>query len=549
MLNLLKTPTALGLELLLNDIKGAELSMQSGKPRIKNLFTTPTQNNSIAHVNPLYMNAPLLVTGLEGCDVLVRTLTLPLTKEKDIEASYAFQAEPLLPYPADQAILTRQTIAQNAENSTLTLLSAHKELLQKHVELWQQFKIEPEKIGCIQSALCQFSRSYIAGDKLHLILHMNDKWTTCILIKEGKLIAANSIQEGLDPLKIALKEHSNESLSEEKIDFSNSLETSPSLFEAVKRLQQTVVKVCYALMKESKGETIEGVVLTGELLRFNHLENRLIEKLNLPLLYCSEDTSDSFSPLEKQQYAVPIGLAIGALQNNSIDFRQQELTFPHPWRRLTVPLAGYFASMILLTTIFYFFGQSYLHYEEDKLKQEYVDLLTALNKPYDQFEQAYLLKNPTAREKANGEIVAVTAMNRNDLLERLEFVHKDVQGTPDSFPLFANIPLVSDVIAWLSTHPYVNHVNADGTTEARLELENFSYTMLKRPVQGKKQEKYQVKVELEFSSPTPKWAREFHDALIVPNDFVDPKSEVKWSTNRGHYRTSFYLKDKTTYPN
>ena len=59
--------------------------------------------------------------------------------------------------------------------------------------------------------------------------------------------------------------------------------------------------------------------------------------------------------------------------------------------------------------------------------------------------------------------------------------------------------------------------------------------------------KYQVKVDLEFSTSSPRIAREFHDSLIAPNDLIDPKGEVKWSSNRGKYRTSFYLKDKTQY--
>jgi type IV pilus assembly protein PilM len=127
-------------------------------------------------------------------------------------------------------------------------------------------------------------------------------------------------------------------------------------------------------------------------------------------------------------------------------------------------------------------------------------------------------------------------------------LQKELQGTPDSFPLFANTPRVSDVLAWLSQHPAAVLVDAKGNRQPKIQIDNFSYTMLKRPQQGKKQEKYQVKVELEFSSPTPKWAREFHDALIAPNDWIDPKGEVKWGSSRGKYKTSFFLKDKTAYP-
>jgi type IV pilus assembly protein PilM len=81
-----------------------------------------------------------------------------------------------------------------------------------------------------------------------------------------------------------------------------------------------------------------------------------------------------------------------------------------------------------------------------------------------------------------------------------------------------------------------------------IQIDTFSYTMTKHPDQKQRLEKYQVKVDLEFSSITPKAAREFHDALIAPNAIVDPKGEIKWGTNKNKYRTSFYLKDRTLYP-
>ena len=89
----------------------------------------------------------------------------------------------------------------------------------------------------------------------------------------------------------------------------------------------------------------------------------------------------------------------------------------------------------------------------------------------------------------------------------------------------------------------VNYNNGGGG------LENFSYKMVKRPEFNKKKEHYQVKVEIEFSTHTPRYAREFHDILLAPNEIIDPTSDVKWSSERGRYRASFFLKDKTLYPN
>jgi type IV pilus assembly protein PilM len=134
-------------------------------------------------------------------------------------------------------------------------------------------------------------------------------------------------------------------------------------------------------------------------------------------------------------------------------------------------------------------------------------------------------------------------------LKRIDYLAKQIEAIPEIFPLQPNIPRVSDLLAWLSEHPQVVSPLKEKEEGAlsSLQIENFIYALTKHPEQGKKDEKYQVKVDLEFSSPTPKQAREFHDALIAPNDLVDPKAEVKWSSNRGKYRTSFFLKDKTSY--
>jgi type IV pilus assembly protein PilM len=111
------------------------------------------------------------------------------------------------------------------------------------------------------------------------------------------------------------------------------------------------------------------------------------------------------------------------------------------------------------------------------------------------------------------------------------------------------VPRASDVLAWLSTNPHIVGTELDKADKSnRIQLESFSYKLVKRPEQNKMREKYQARVELEFSTQTPRFAREFHDYLLSSNDFVDPKGDVKWSSERGRYRASFFLKDKTLYP-
>ncbi len=537
---------SIGLERSPVGIKGASVTLSRKGPSINRLFTL---NPDVDNVKQLYIQHPLLTTGIDGLEILTRSLQLPLTKEKDIESALAFQAEPLLPYPIDQAILAYQVIAKNQESTHLILFSARKEAVQTDIEQWQTLRIEPEKVAPVPSALCQFGISYLSLDKTYLILSIQQRAMTCVLIKEGKLLASFALPEGLESLLIAQTEDGLESLPQNEEEWrALSQQKNLQLASALSRFQKNVARMSYALAKELRNSSIEGIAITGQAAEWEGFSEYLAQALNFSLMIC--EPLSNFPSRELLSYAIPIGLALGSLpgQVTPIDFRQQELAYPNPWYRFKGPLITYFVVILLLSLTFYFFSHSYLSYQEDQLKQAYVELLAGINKSYDQFETTFLAKNAQAYDRFNGEVVAVEKLNQEDLIERLAFLQKELQAVPDSFPLFANIPRVSDVLAWLSQHPTVIYQDENGQSQARLQIENFAYTMLKRPQQGKKQEKYQVKIELEFSSSMPKWAREFHDALIAPNDWVDPKGEVKWSSNRGKYKTSFYLKDKTIYP-
>lgn len=526
---------AIGLERSPQGLKAATLASSSKRPLLLSLATFAPD---IQNLKPLYSQHPVIVTGLEGMEVLVRPLTLPLTKEKDLEAALAFQAEPLLPYPPDQALLTYQVLEKEKEETRLSLLAAPKEALQRHLEAWKEIKIEPEKVGAVSAALCQFGRTYLSGVQAFLILHINRPIITAVLIKQGKLLASFSLPEGLSSLLATQKE--------EWMDLEKS--GADHLTEVSKKLQQTLIKLSYSLLKELKGEPIEGVLLTGEVCEWKGLSDSLMHRFPFPALQI--ESSPAYSSEELLSYALPIGLALEALSEEShIDFRQQEFAYPYPWSRLKKPLMASFIGLFLLTLSVYLFGSQYLSYQENQVRQTYADLLAGLHQSPQQLELSFLAKNPAAKERFEGEFPSLQQMNKQDLTERLAFLQKELQGIPDSFPLFADIPKVSDVLAWLAQHPTVTVLDEEGKRQMRLQIENFNYMLVKRPQHNKKQDKYQVKIELEFSSPTPKWAREFHDALIAPNDWVDPKGEVKWNSSRGKYKTSFFLKDKTYYPN
>jgi type IV pilus assembly protein PilM len=560
---------ALGLDLSHHTLQGAELAFQRGKPCLVRIFEVNLESNDPSATEPgaqLFKSPDgkvwqssfqknLLVTCLHGDDVLIRQLEIQLKKEADIDAVLAFQAEPILPYPIDNAVVDRIKVSEGAEGSLLTVVAVRKDHLQKHLDTWHRLEIEPEVISCSPVALAVFSRHFSSSEKPQLVLHIGQAHTLCILTHHGKLQAALNINGGTVSLSHAF-ELDNASFQQQEdirtFDFLGmDKEKHPHLSSALENMRLEVTRTVYALSKQIKGQEISAILLTGDGAAFNNLPQALCQTLNKTLLVPVMDPLFNLSIVELQKFALPIGAALTALPHckNQVNFRQNEFSYPYPWRRYKKPASVYVGLCLLLAIAFYFMTHSYIKYREDQVRQEYSELLQFMHRPYTEFERDFDVKAGGKKLNEHQEVLNIKDLTQEDLIRRLQFLDADLQSSPYYYPLMPNTPTVSDVLAWLSTHP--NVVAKDpkmGAMKPLLEIESFNYTMVKRPDQTKKQEKYQVKVELEFSSPTPKLAREFHDALIAPNAFVDPKGEVKWSTNRGLYRASFFLKDKTLYP-
>jgi len=548
--------STVGLEIDGPLLKAAELSFQKGKPALDRVFSLETTSDS--NVNPFdtsdegrqlldVVQKNLTVTSLNSNEVLIRSMDIKLKKEKDIDSVLAFQAEPLLPYPAENAILDRVTVAQTPEGTALTLIAARKDHLKQHLENWNTLGIEPEVLTCTPAALAFFSKLVTTTEKSHFVLNLGEKQTTCILVKQGKLISAQSSPMGLSALvDILAKEPFPVELW--KLTVAN----HPELYSLIDSWRRDITRLIYALTKQTREYEINELLITGEGAGFKDLGNALCQNLGKTILQPEIPATFSSLPADQlQRFAVPIGAALSALPGalDQINFRQDDLAYPYPWKRLTKPIATYFLLCLALALSFYILGNSYISHREDQARQEYVDLLATMNKPFQTVETEFAAKNPNKTDLDDG-IRTPEALTQNDISERLQFLQKDLKDNPDTFPFSPNTPRVTDVLAWLSTHP--NVVSQDKENPANfsklLQIENFNYTMVKRPELKKKGEKYQVKVEIEFTASTPKLAREFHDALIAPNDIVDPKGEVKWSSNKGKYRASFFLKDKTIYP-
>lgn len=561
---------AFGMELNPIELKGAVLSMRQGRPQLDFLvrLAIDRHEGSPLHVKLLYTpeenkklhamaDRSLVVTALPTSHILVRPLELQLTKDSDIDAVLDFQAEPLLPYPLDDAAIDSVTLKKEAEGTKLALLATRNDAIGLHLEQWLAIGIEPEVVACVPSALASFASFFLPSEVPSLILHLGYMETSCILIVEGKLNAAASCPIGVSQLLNSFSQDTK--LTDEtadtafsNIDFSEvDAKRFPALHDQMNAYRLETKRIVYALSKSVHGN-IDKLCICGEGGTLKNLPEALCKGLDHPLAVPTEKPGFEVSTEDLQKYSVVIGLALSSLPKakDRINFRQKALAYPKPWKRLTVPIATYLALCFVTAGALYLFGNAYIARQEDKLRQQYVDLLTMMRKPYNTFEQQLKGHAPEAGKPAPAEEIAVLSLTQQQIQERVNVLEKEIGSSPETFPLFPNIPKVSDVLAWLTAYSTKigKEVEPPATGTPKMQIESFSYKVVKRPEQNKPRDKYQAKVEMEFTVSSPRYAREFHDMLIAPNEMVDPAEEVKWSAEASRYRASFLLKDRTYYP-
>ncbi len=273
-------------------------------------------------------------------------------------------------------------------------------------------------------------------------------------------------------------------------------------FDSSREIGKEVQKTVLSFASSHKMKTFETILLLG---RNNEaIQTATGKTVLLP--------STAILPLSQEEL-IRYGLAMGAaLAAEGVDFRQKTLTYPHRWRRVKKPLIGCVALFTLLIGSLATFGHVALKHQKQDVENAYLSLV-----------------------KAEGKSASKLPFLPEAYLSSLAQIEKEVRARPDTHPLHPDVPKVREFLTWLSSHKGV-------------QIETLNYTMASRPDLAHKKEHYKVKVDLEFSAKDASSANAFHDLLLTPNAFVDSKQSVEWTTGKGKYQTSFYLKDKTRYP-
>lgn len=398
-----------------------------------------------------------IVTALEEETQLVRSLFLPVKKDKEIQELLPYQLDTLFPYPRDE-LLWEITFQEKKEEGTLLFVTGTtKNALKQHLISFQEHQIEPDIVTTTSCALAVFCAHKTESQEVILSLFGNEPMFCAVASLKGSVLASHT--------------------------FTSEEEIPRVLLGIKKKLPYPVSSTLYLIGKTPRD--LKG--FTTKIL--------------------SEETDCLAQGLALLPYLLP----------TAPNYRKEAWQPPHPLKRQKKALGLFAFSSLLFTCCFFLFASVYLSQKQQQLTEEAIRL-------QQQKGSEHTLKEPASLEEIEQTLFATENTS---------------QKTTIHFPLHPNVPRLSDVLAWLATHPQV---------QGQIDIKDLHYQMIKRPDGAKPKEKYQVKLDITFTSQTPKQAREFHDALLAPNPFVDPKGEIKWTTNRGAYKTSFTLKDKTVYP-
>jgi len=505
--------------------KVALYAFKKGKPfcqclKIANvkLLDNPEVNDRDSFLS---QNLPLIISCLEASSVLVREFEIPNVHGQNKAAAIAFQAEPNLPYSIEDAILV--PLYENRSNSELVnIFTTKKELLKQHLERFQEETgVEAEAVSCVQGALFSFNAFLPMKNGHRLILHLSEKDTACVLINGKSFVGARTLPLGEASFLEALANDWNLSAEEaRKLLFTTDLgqfekQENSHFLKKIKRWNSELSKIVIALsIGEEIAEPIE-IIMTGD---FSTCPSflTLLQNTGNHVLNCPPDLKDLKSS-EMQTHAVALGLAVAFLpcSSNQINFRSGEFAYSKPLKHLKKPLMAYFGLCFLLSLLLFAGGSLALGKQEKRI---------------------------VSKAKIFLEAKKISQISDDEPISSLISKLKASRGTSSksTYPLLPQLPRVSDFLAWISNLPPI----ADSQTE-KIRFERLVYSMGTRPNKKKPKDKYEIKVDFEFATSSPRKARELHETLLKSTDIINTKDRFQWNASSSSYKASFLLKDKT----
>lgn len=475
-------------------------------------------------VKQLYISMPLpengtfyTATALKPQDVLFRALSLPISDRKKALAALPFQLEGILPYPLEEANIAASLTQMGKEAFSISLFAARDAAISSHLEWAQSLQIEPDCISCTPIAIYRLCRWLFPQENAFTMFHFGDTKSSCVISLKDEISLTQTLHFGHQDFLNALAKD----LPEKSIDEIIFIAQEPSLLAGLseplihltqvqERVQKELERLfCYLESKNATSQNPNWIVLGDRYPSFSY--SSFFPKA------CLTDLSALSMPASiVHEYAIPIGTALDALaqDKHTVQFLQGKWIPKRQTEKRKKKAVRLAALCTIAALIMGVGGHMLLKKKENALSLQLLNCLP-----------------PTMAQNPPQSI--------EEWEETLWQWESSLNAQKLPFPFLPTVPTVSDVLAWLSSHPALS--SPEGGKKEGIDIKNFRYQLYKHPKLGEAGGVYAAKVDLELTSATPRLAREFHDALLKGDRIVNAKKEIKWNAQQNTYWTSFEL--------
>lgn len=474
----------------------AHVKKTGGQITVTQLSAEEAANST---VKPL--DSASLVSGLSSEDVLIRSYSLSPSKNKHIRQAIILQTETELQLNPEE-IITVSVLDEPGKIATT--LSTTKTAIQKHLNTFSAFQLDPERVSAVPSALQSFVRWKAPEISSYFLIDVGLQTTNCIWIENNAIKKAHAIRFNLQQLSKSIL---GCVLSE--INFSI-VKTNqyPAFSDEARNYRREISKVLHSFACQRP------IIFTGE--RWSGFHEFLLETLH----DCITEEKKLNLSSEEPRFAISIGLAIDYLSNRSqpIQFRRNDLVSGQSWKKLGQLGVSILGLSALLALLFFWNGDRWIRQREEEIVQS-LEIWTAT-------------KDPALRKE-----LFIAGASTSDLVQ--QWIHLVNKSSKD-YRFIMKAPKAAQFLDWLTHHPLIQSFQS---TPHPIVFEQIRYQLVSFPHLDAMDDPYLVKVDLDFKTTSPLHARKFHEELLQKSEWIDSSQEISWDLVGDHYQSSFYLKN------
>lgn len=461
-----------------------------------------------------------IVSGLSAKEVLIRYVELDINKTKHAKAVFLLQHEGKNPFRSEDTLTLVHDLQCLEKKTGAFILSVLKKTLTDCRERYQQLGIEPDRLSAYPFAQVHYARCKHPHIAEALLIDFGAREITCTVMEKGRLARTYATESGIEALAAAWGQDQNPEIplqecwaALQSCDICHfDRRRFPRFAKKLEEMKREIENILHCLSTGSQEpeSSFKGSSQNQNSLCENlpHPRPILCTGMHEALLHFKQYLfpAGSFLETAEDKFGVAIGLAIGNARAPLQLLREQFFPEKH-WRKSGLHIVALILGSLGISSLLLMQGLREISIRERKIEQSIAEHLRSWNFP----------------EKEN-----------SSWFKRIEAENKQT-------PYLSFLPNVSEILRWLSEHPVAQQLKEENDP---IQLLDFHYFFEKYPKIGSLGTPYVAKVELEFSIQDPMHARQFHEALVQGDAWVDASKEVTWETFSSHYKTTFFLKKK-----